>query len=79
VGERLWVMRGGLVPALRGPARQVRVLRTQNYGNCAPGYNDIHLGADGRPPRSLSLPSAINARAPGGRSVWRSALSVPLE
>jgi enamine deaminase RidA (YjgF/YER057c/UK114 family) len=25
----------------------VRLLRTQNYANCAPGFTDIHLAANG--------------------------------
>ncbi|MEA3137795.1 MAG: hypothetical protein QOC71_2076 [Thermoplasmata archaeon] len=30
-----------------GNLDKVRILRTQNYANCAPGFTDIHLAANG--------------------------------
>ncbi|HJQ92886.1 MAG TPA: RidA family protein [Candidatus Thermoplasmatota archaeon] len=36
-----------LKEASEGNLDRVRILRTQNYCNCAPGFTDIHLAANG--------------------------------
>jgi enamine deaminase RidA (YjgF/YER057c/UK114 family) len=36
-----------LKEASGGQLDKVRLLRTQNYANCAPGFTDIHLAANG--------------------------------
>lgn len=36
-----------LKDASGGQLDKVRILRTQNYCNCAPGFTDIHLAANG--------------------------------
>src|SRR5688500_3935878 len=36
-----------LKEASGGQLDKVRILRTQNYCNCAPGFTDIHLAANG--------------------------------
>lgn len=36
-----------LKEASGGRLDKVRILRTQNYANCAPGFTDIHLAANG--------------------------------
>jgi enamine deaminase RidA (YjgF/YER057c/UK114 family) len=36
-----------LKEASGGNLDKVRLLRTQNYANCAPGFTDIHLAANG--------------------------------
>lgn len=36
-----------LKEASGGQLDKVRILRTQNYANCAPGFTDIHLAANG--------------------------------
>jgi enamine deaminase RidA (YjgF/YER057c/UK114 family) len=36
-----------LKEASGGNLDKVRILRTQNYANCAPGFTDIHLAANG--------------------------------
>jgi len=36
-----------LKEAAGGDLERVRILRTQNYANCAPGFTDIHLAANG--------------------------------
>ena len=36
-----------LKEAAGGNLDKVRILRTQNYANCAPGFTDIHLAANG--------------------------------
>jgi enamine deaminase RidA (YjgF/YER057c/UK114 family) len=36
-----------LKEASGGNLDRVRILRTQNYANCAPGFTDIHLAANG--------------------------------
>jgi len=36
-----------LKEAAGGNLDRVRILRTQNYANCAPGFTDIHLAANG--------------------------------
>lgn len=36
-----------LKEASGGQLDRVRILRTQNYCNCAPGFTDIHLAANG--------------------------------
>ena len=36
-----------LKEAAGGNLDKVRLLRTQNYANCAPGFTDIHLAANG--------------------------------
>jgi enamine deaminase RidA (YjgF/YER057c/UK114 family) len=36
-----------LKEAAGGDLDRVRILRTQNFANCAPGFTDIHLAANG--------------------------------